>query len=226
MSNLAQSFLTAPRIKIYVDNQPLAYAVGFNINLSVSLADVNVIGSYAPIAQEAVQYNVVSGSMQIVRVLNQNTQTTLNTLANAAPQLTSAGAIRPTTDFNALGTDGQVVAPSGTANSVTTGLLARHLSPERVLLSKSFQIRLFLKVPNIGDDGQPVITPANPQGLKEIEFMVINDCRITSDSVSISMGSLVSTPVSFQGLLATPSVDGVVQFQSDSIVRQSVVPGQ
>lgn len=225
MSNLGQAFITAPRIKIYVDGIPVAFAVGMSINVSVDVQDINVVGSYAPIAQEPTMYNPTNGSMQIVRVLSRNTQLALNSIANGQSQLTSQDATRPTTDFNALQNSGQVVAASGTNNSILQNELARHLSPERVLLSKSFDIEMFLKVPDINPDGTPNITAANPYGLKEVSWMKIKDCRIVSDSQNIAMGSLTNSPVSFQGLLLTPTVTGVNQFRLDGVNRQNVISG-
>jgi hypothetical protein len=228
MANLAQLFSTAPRMKLYVDNLPVAFAIGFNINVSVDIADVYVIGSYAPMSQEPTMYNLVNGTMQIVPVLAQKTQQDLNVIANGKDedQLTSFPAKRATTDFNAAGTSGQVVAESGTSNSVLQGTLARHLSPETVLLSKSFDIKVFMKVPNLSQDGNPIITASNPFGLKEVEWMIIRDCRISSDNVNISMGQLVNRPLNFSGLLLTPSTAGVDQFTLDGSVVQDEATGQ
>lgn len=223
MSGALPVFATAPRLKIYIKNQPVAYALGFNINVSVEVQDVYVIGQYAPVTNEPTMYNLVTGTMQIQRLVSQTTQNQLNTIANAQGQLTDQQGRRAVADFANIAQGGEATNAAGTSNSVLAqGELTRHLDPARVLASQAFNIRVFMKVPRI-EAGNFAATGAT---LEEKEWMEIQNCRITSETMNISMGQLVNIPVNFQGLLATTAVTGLAKFQLDSLVKQGAVTGQ
>lgn len=223
MSGALPLFATAPRLKIYIQNQPIAYALGFNINVSVEVQDVYVIGQYAPVSNEPTMYNLVTGTMQIQRLVSQTTQNQLNDLANASSQLTSQQGRRAVADYANIAQGGEATSAAGTSNSILAqGELTRHLDPTKVLTSQAFNIRVFMKVPKI-EAGN--FASSNPI-LEEKEWIQIQNCRITSETMNITMGQLVNIPVNFQGLLMTPAVADLTQFQLDSAVKQGSVTGQ
>ena len=212
-------FAAAPRLKLYIQNKPVAFAVGLNLNVSVEIQDVYVIGQYAPVTNEPLMYNLVTGTMQIMRLVPQTTQNTLNALADAQVQMTNQSARRAVADFANTAQGGEVTAASGTDNDIlTNALLDSHLDPAQVLLSQAFNMRMFMKVPRISG-GSP--DPASP--LVEKEWMEIQGCRITSENINIAMGQITNVPLNFQGLLVTSSIPGIEKFQRDSLVKQGTV---
>jgi hypothetical protein len=223
MSGAMPLFATAPRLKIYIKDQPVAYALGFNINISVEVQDVYVIGQYAPVTNEPTMYNLVTGTMQIQRLVSQTTQNQLNALAGAVDQLTDQNGRRAVADFANTAQGGESTTVSGTSNSILAqSELTRHLDPTKVLTSQAFNIRVYMKVPKIDGGNFATTTPI----LEEKEWMQIQNCRITSESMNITMGQLVNIPVNFQGLLATSAIAGLTQFQLDNAIKQASVTGQ
>ena len=210
MANLKPLFATAPRIKVYIQDKVVAYAVGFNLSASVDVQPVFVLGQYAPIALEPTMYNIVTGTMQITRLSSQSRTAAANA---AADQLTSAGANQQTANSNSLATGGELNSTVG--NGVTNSPLAQkelflHLDPSKLLLSESFDVKLYMKVPNATNDG-----------LEEKLWLTGQNCRITSRNTNIAQGQLVNEPLSFQGLLMHHDGDG---FELDGAAKQFVGP--
>jgi hypothetical protein len=199
-------FATAPRIKVRVDNQVLAYGIGLNVNISVDVQPIYVLGQYHPVALEPTMYNVVTGTMQIMRLTTQTTQ------ANRNSNSVGFGAeIGKSAAAFSGGVQG-VVYGSGNAEKTNEPTsrqkLYQHIDPRTILSSESFNIDLYMKL----------IDPASPENKpKFIEkiWLSIKDCRITSRNSNISMGQLINTPLNFQGLIATPVVDGNDAFLLD-----------
>jgi hypothetical protein len=207
-------FATAPRLKLRIQDKLVAYAVGFNIAVSVDIQPVFVIGSYAPISLEPTLYNTVTGTMQIVRLLSSTTLA-----AKAAVTDPATGNVTTPAQLAYAGVDGAELTSSGAptdgakSNSpLEQRELFKHVDPEKLLLSRTFDVAVYMKVPNAAGDG-----------LEELAWMAIRDCRITSRNTNIAMGQLVNEPVSFQGLLATHTSDPTNQFEKDGSVTQSVV---
>lgn len=212
-------FAAAPRIKLYIQNKPVAFAVGLNLNVSVEIQDVYVIGQYGPVTNEPLMYNLVTGTIQIMRLIPQTTQASLNALADAQVQMTNQAGRRAVADFANVAQGGEITAATGTDNDIlTNSLLDSHLDPAQVIASQSFNMRMFMKVPKITGGS---VDPAQP--LVEKEWMEIQGCRITSENINIAMGQIVNIPLNFQGLLVTSTIPGLARFQRDSLVKQMTV---
>ena len=205
--SLRPLFTSAPRIKLRANGALIGYALGFNINVSVDVQPVYVLGQYEPVSLEPALYSPVSGTMQIVR------------LRNLAQNLTN-----PSGNTYQVGVDGngkQTVFPSNSPEAAASNsplsqaALFKHLDPRTILFSQSFDIDLYLKVP-VQDSNDPTGQLVE----QELPWMTIKDCRITSRNTNISMGQLVNEPLNFQGLLATPT-GTTAQFSLDQSARQS-----
>lgn len=233
MSNLQPLFASAPRIKLYINNQVVAYAIGFNFNVSVDVQPVFVLGRFAPVSLEPTMYNTVTGTLQIVRLKN------VNLTANANAQSGKADAAQPITtgsitDAEKLANASGGSSASGGSNTpISQSELFRHITPSQLLLSQAFDMKLYMKIPKtaapavLGVGTAPSIPEvlANTQ-LAEVEWMNIQSCRITSRNTNISMGQLVNEPLNFQGLLAAHAVQGtglVNAFSLDGTVKQETV---
>lgn len=201
-------FTSAPRLKLRIGSQTIGYAIGFNVNVSVGVEPIYVIGEYGPVALEPTMYNIVTGAIQIVRLRSKEALT--SSIAAAGPGAVASSA----SQFKTTEVSGQ---PGQTVNSVLNQQnLFRMLDPAQVLLTKTFDIDVYIRVPVISqntamENGQN-ITPtdfkidlqSNKESngiLEEFNLMQIKDCRITSRNTNITMGTLVNEPVTFQGLL-------------------------
>jgi len=228
MGNVLPLFAAAPRIKVLIDQQVVAYAVGFNVAISVDVQPVFIVGQHGPISLEPTLYNTVTGTFQIVRLLSAQTQSENVTAADShkSAQFSgnggSAASVASPSSLDGISktTDPTVAAGIQASNDVLNQKrLFQHLDPKQLLLSRTFNIRLHMKVPALPDDVQ---TPANSGLTEKIWFDVLR-CRFTSRNNNISLGQLVNTPMSFQGLLATP-VDPDTQarqFKLDSSVNNT-----
>ena len=225
MAGLKPLFATAPRIKLYIQDKIVAYAVGFNVSISVEVQPVYVLGQYAPISLEPTMYNIVTGTMQIVRLASQSRATAAQAATGQLAK-SSETATQQTANSSILSLGGELTQTGDgtvTANSpLSQKELFKHLDPSRLLLSESFDVRLYMKVPT-----------ADNLSLKELAWMEIKNCRITSRNTNIAMGQIVNEPLSFQGLLAHHLTDGTVDgslnpegdgFSNDNVVKQSVGP--
>lgn len=209
MSNIKPLFATAPRIKIYVQDKVIAYAVGFNLNISVDVQPVYVLGQYAPVSLEPTMYNIVTGTMQIVRLAANS-----RTATPGAGQVSSATASQQTANAGTLALGGELTS-SVPGDSVTNSPLAQkelflHLDPSKLLLSETFDVKLYMKVPK-----------ADGSGLEEKAWITVQNCRITSRNTNIAMGQIVNEPLSFQGLLAHHAGD---DFELDGAAKQTQGP--
>ena len=189
MSGIKPLFTSAPRIKVKIDGLEIAYAIGLNINVGVDLKPVNIIGKFGAVSIEPTLYNVVTGTMQIVK-MNTRDQVYNQSLKLPGAKYNSVvgtGAI----GSSAIGTMQLKDSVSEFANNsiLTYKGLAAHLDPTKVLASETFDLELWLK-----PDGATT----------EVLWMVINDTRLASRNANISMGQLVNEPVNFQALWATP----------------------
>jgi len=231
MAGTAPLFTTAPRLKIIVNGKQLGFAVGLSVNVSVDLQPVQIIGQFGAVSIEPTRYNVVTGTMQIIRLAS-----TLPFDAYKNHFIENPGILGP--DVGAKGIDPTTgaettdnltgVSSIDSNNPVAQSGLIMHLDPRAVLLSSTFDLVLKLKVPIITGGPETLNTKLlnNTATLAEIEdvnwatqfrdvdWMKISGCRITSRNVNIASGQLVNEPVSFQGLLAT-TFDGTNQLMQE-----------
>jgi hypothetical protein len=162
-------FLTAPRIKLRIGGTPVAYAIGFNINVSIDIQPVYSLGEYGPSSLEPTFYNPVTGTIQILRLTS--AETIKNNLAGADAKLVASKdgsapftgtAASVATGSNAtlstsptgpvLGEDQAVFGGADTisdGNSIlgTVEALYTHLDPRFVLLSQLFSMELWVTSP-------------------------------------------------------------------------------
>ena len=220
---IAPLFTTAPRVKIKIGGNSIAFAIGMNINVSVAVQPVQVIGKFGPISLEPTMYNIVTGTMQIIRLISTQDMANVSALlqkASAAGVLDEQ-AIPPTAAVNSEGEQVQQVKDATTIigdsnNPIAQNALIRHMDPRSVLLSTTFDMQLYMRIPDAtiaavktamttGDVAPGALNLNDPKSpvLKEVAWMTIQDCRITSRNINISVGQLVNEPVSFQGLMLT-----------------------
>jgi hypothetical protein len=188
-------FASAPRLKIKVGDVVLAYSIGINMNVSVDVRPVMVIGSYSPAIYEPVMYGVVSGSMQIVKMAGNEVQVTRKKAAKdqkkndaVTDTLKDSDVLTSATKADA-NEDNSILKISPSAGKAA---LENHLNPAKVIMSETFDIILELELPGLGHK----------------TLMTIKDCRLSGRSSNISMAQLTSEAVSFQGLLAIPEGQG------------------
>lgn len=215
MSTQLPAFATAPRIKLYINDQVVAYAIGFNINVSVDVQPVFVLGQYAPVSLEPTMYNIVSGTLQIVRLKHKDTlanqQKALSARSNSLYNDKEIASATAATNSNS---NSEILTTEADKTKKTNSPLAqkelfKHLDPAQLLLSQSFNMDLYIKVPN-----------ASGTGLEETKWMSVQTCRIVSRNTNISMGQLVNEPLNFQGLLATHATP---EFSLDNTTKQGIL---
>lgn len=204
-------FASAPRCKITIDNQTVAYAIGLNVSASVQIQEVRILGEFAIQSLEPVSYAPVTGSLQIVRLLGQKS-------TDGTTEQIKAANLVSTTLHGQLADD--ATAPlakvavqnsvTGTANFSQTSLLD-HLNPKTVLRSRSFDITISLKAPAGGPAIDAVAAtataaavaavPASSYTDEVVSFLEIKDCRLVGSSMNIAPGQLLTQSLEFQGLL-------------------------
>jgi hypothetical protein len=223
-------FTSAPRLKLRIGSETIGYAIGFNVNVSVGVEPVYVIGEYGPVALEPTMYNVVTGAIQIVRLRSSESLTAALAASGAGALVSTAAA-------------GKVAVKDGTAGQTTNSILNqqnlfRMLDPAQVLLTRTFDIDVYIRVPVIDQNSKLVngenLTPGDFQIdlqsnkesngiLEEFNLMTVKDVRITSRNTNITMGTLVNEPVTFQGLLLLDQSgveSGADLIQKDSGITQ------
>ena len=200
-------FMSGPRLLLKIDGIKVAYAVGLDLRVSRNVQIVNTFGSFASVALQATMYNGVSGSMQIVRLLDTKSRTALET---AAPGKTA------TTDNELIGLKTVSNNPTdATTNSLisATKNLAKHLDPSSVLASSTFDIEVWQMYPT-EDTTKSAGERLNNEGVLVKHFTVQN-CRLNSRSASISAGQLLTESFSFTGTLLVSEDRGTAD-QHDS----------
>lgn len=198
-------FTSAPRLRLHINGTSVAYAIGFNINIAIDVQPVQVVGQFAAMSLEPTMYNPVTGTIQIVRLI---TKTTKTYQANQTQPSNLVGDLKKTATVD----DGtELTSPSGDivgkskadANSILTlNGLHRHMDPSKVLLSRTFDMDIYLKVPSAIPAAET--DPEAALQLESSNWLRIKNCRLVSRNTNISQGQLVNEPVNFQGLLATP----------------------
>jgi hypothetical protein len=146
-------------------------------------------------------YNGVSGSMQIVRLLDSASRTSLNTNASAT-KAADKKTLQSLPDPALTGLKNPATVETvGTSNSTisATENLKRHLDPASVLASSTFDIEVWQMYPSNSAVASKTGS-LNNEGVLVKHFTVQN-CRLNSRSASISAGQLLTESFSFTGTL-------------------------
>lgn len=203
MSDILPLFASAPRMVIYINNNPIGYALGLSIASSWAVETVQVLGEFTAQSIEPLFMPPVSGTLSIIELLTPQSQSNMKSAANQRGSIAN-----PNGTYTDLHKKGTVFAPSldntsGSGNnSLNKSNLYRHLDPATVLISQTFDLAVYIKVPAITMDNNGVVNYTDAQNRDTIEeFLFIKDCRLASKSVSLSAGSLINIPLEFQGLL-------------------------
>ena len=219
MSGIRPLFTSAPRLKLRIGPNVIAYAIGFNVNMTVSVEPVYSIGEYGPVALEPTMYNTVTGTLQILRLRSpaalSNDATYAGTTSTNFNTFTSTSGLS-----NTVGTAGvgSLAATQPAPNSpMSQSNLFQMLDPVQVLTTSTIDIDVYIRVPikdastisaTIASSITSFASSGEVNGLTtEFLLMSIKDARIISRNSNISMGSLVNEPLNFQGLLLTGSTN-------------------
>lgn len=194
-------FMSGPRLLLKIDGVKVAYAVGLDLRVSRNVQIVNTLGSFASVAIQATMYNGVSGSMQIVRLLDSDSRTKMVDAATAGKDPARVDGLKSEPDPALTGISGATTGGVGTANSLVTATenLKKHLDPASVLASSTFDIEVWQMYPTT-DTVAGKSASLNNQGVLVKHFTVQN-CRLNSRSASISAGQLLTESFSFTGTL-------------------------
>lgn len=201
MAQQTPFFMSGPRLLIKVDGVKVAYAVGLDLRVSRNVQIVNTLGSFASVALQATMYNGVSGSMQIVRLADSDSRSALRTNAGRAADPESTN---PAPSLSGIAPPNEVSGGEGKTNSVITATdnLKKHLDPESVLASSTFDIEVWQLYPTVDTvEANGLKTEKlNNQGVL-VKHFTIQNCRLNSRSASISAGQLLTESFSFTGTL-------------------------
>jgi hypothetical protein len=217
---MAQSplFATAPRIKLYVDQKLVAYALGLNISVNVEVRPIYVFGSYRPITLERTMLSVITGTLQVQRLITASVAAELTATAtdaaNTLDRVSSAVGGSPAAKTAFTDVTGTELAGSNPGSGISNAILNqnslfRHLDPDSILLSRTFDIQVNMKVPDVANNA-----------LTEVGWLQVQKVRFTGRNANISLGQIVNVPMNFRGLLATHLGATDTQFKMDSTSRQ------
>ena len=209
-------FMSGPRLLLKIDGVKVAYAVGLDLRVSRNVQIVNTLGSFASVAIQATMYNGVSGSMQIVRLIDSDSRTTQVENATKAGKQNTKSALSSLPEPALTGISGNTPDGAGTANSLiaATENLKKHLDPASVLASSTFDIEVWQMYPTT-DTVAGTDPKLNNKGVLVKHFTVQN-CRLNSRSASISAGQLLTESFSFTGtLLVSEDRNGGARDESD-----------
>ena len=202
-------FSSAPRITLTIGQSLIGYAIGFNINISVDVQPIYAMGNYGPVALEPTFYNVVTGTMQIIRLSRPSARKSLIDLSNGL-DIDGSGTTGSTApDWNGAPTvtdpSGKTVTPVGTSNLYT------HLDPSLVLISSLFDMTVQIQVPRIkpsttvtSAETKTTTTIDNNVATEKVNWMAIRGCRLTGRTTNLTFGQIINEPINFNGLLVTP----------------------
>jgi hypothetical protein len=194
MSGVRPNMISAPRVTIKINGQPVAYAIGLSLNVGVSINPVYAIGSFQAVSLEPVMYAPVSGVLQVIRLSSPASRDAAKAgaVANNANSLSEQKT--PYDSFVNSSEDNAIINQSG---------LHAHLDPNLVLASATFDIEIYIKYPKSAELNADGTIRAGGAVVEDVfSFMTLKDCRITGRNTNISMGTLVNEPLSYTGLLA------------------------
>lgn len=231
-AGLVPLFTSAPRLRLHINEKSVAYAIGFNMNIAIDVQPVQVIGQFSAMALEPTVYNVITGTIQVTKLVSGTTK------------VNQAGLVQPEnligSDITQVKTqvkDGSAIAEQTSnianvqansvadANSILSlqGLHA-HLDPSKVLASRTFDMDVYLTVPTAqtlvaATASAPGTAQLSSNGVP-VRWLRIKYCRLVSRNTNIAQGQLVNEPVNFQGLLATTVINDQDMFQLDSLIKE------
>jgi len=208
MSGVLPMFASAPRCEVRINDIPIAYAIGLSLNVSVDVIPIKILGQFKIKSLEPTMYNPVTGTFRVIRLTSKDLMAQHKALAAAAkPDLVGADTtIKASVEDVDLSSGQSILAQQQ---------LHRHLDPERVLLSQTFDLNIYMKTPifeynaaeravkgvspGVDSNGRPV--SAAGTDFASTAFMTIQDCRIVSMDGELAPGRLFEEPLAFQGLL-------------------------
>jgi hypothetical protein len=236
MSGQTPFFMSGPRLLIKIDGIKVAYAVGLDLRVSRNVQVVNTLGSFASVAIQATMYNGVSGSMQIVRLMDKESRSTyggnfvdsekkaLTGAALTAAKSDTLAKASPAGSLSGIASDKITNNSDSDTNTIVgaTQTLQRQLDPASVLASSTFDIEVWQLYPTTDtvaatpttDTVAATPTTAASEKLnnkgKLVKHFTIQNCRLNSRSASISAGQLLTESFSFTGtLLISEDRDGI-----------------
>lgn len=207
----------------------IAYITGISASINMSVVPITPIGRYGPLMYEKTMLNPVTGTLQMNKIMP---QAVIKNAIEKSQVLATKDRILDTTlikhqSFDANGKLGEVGAANSTPFGALDGngplsqaALYRHMSADEILLSRSFDVDLYLKVPKSSSDVVKSILDndrtndlvnavhvptenANDDLLDEILWRSFKNCRITSRSENVSTGSLLNATLSWMGIYVT-----------------------
>ena len=231
MAGMMPLFVAAPRVVLKVADVVIGYAIGLRVNVTLDIERVKILGQFEPIAIEPMFLPPCSGTFRVVRLLSFDSRTANSAAAVATrdnnvldPKVTdndpfgSAVAVAPAAS-------GSLTEPAS-GSVLGQGALSRHLDPEKILYSQTFDMDLYIKVPNIAashigtgnilNADAPIITGTATDVYFEEHFLKVKDCRLSGASVDLTPGRLLEEPFSFEGLIAQTMRAGVAQQDLDT----------
>lgn len=233
-AGLVPLFTSAPRLRLHINDKAVAYAIGFNVNIAIDVQPVQVIGQFGAMSLEPTVYNIVTGTIQIIPLVSGSTKVEQAAAVGVNPLIgnvqTTAVTRNPDGTIKAEQTT-SAAAVQASSKADTNSILSQqslfaHLDPSKVLVSRTFDMDLYLTVPtaeNIVGVGSTAPTQAQLSlNGTPVRWMRIKYCRLTSRNTNIAQGQLVNEPVNFQGLMATPVLNDLDLFQLDSLVREQL----
>jgi len=227
-------FTSAPRLRLHINEQAVAFAIGFNMNIAIDIQPVQVVGQMSAMSLEPTGYNVITGTMQITKLVSGSTKVEQASLVRPDSLIGNQQTLTKKSDLGGIVTvETEVLASQvqATSKADSNSLLAMqslhtHMDPSKVLISRTFDMDLYLTVPVA-----ETITAATAQAPGEaklssngapVRWLRIKYCRLVSRNTNIAQGQLVNEPVNFQGLLATPALDDADLFRLDTLVQESL----
>lgn len=231
-AGLMSLFTTAPKLRLLINDESVAYAIGFNMNISVDVTPVQVIGQVGAMALEPTMYNVVTGTIQITKLVSGSTKANQASLiqpdsliGNDITQVImqkagESGIAESTVDLGSV----QANSKADSNSILSKQKLAMHLDPSKVLLSRTFDMDIYLTVPTAETIVQATTTAPGDGQLslngQPSKWLRIKYCRLTSRNTNIGQGALVNEPVNFQGLIATPVINDKDMFKLDALIKE------
>lgn len=223
MTGMMPLFVAAPRVILRVADTIIGYGIGLRLNVSLDIERVKIIGQYEPVAIEPMFLPPCSGTFRVVRLLSQSSR-----VANSAAAAANRdGIVSDTTNFGSsvATVSGSTLSEPAGGTVLGGGALARHLDPETILFSQTFDLDIYIKVPSIastdfGTDNiltsnAPVLATATRSILEE-HFLKVKDCRLSGASVDLTPGRLMEEPFAFEGLIAQTYTEGNPSQQLDT----------
>jgi len=161
MSKVRAGFVTGANAKIMIDNVTVAYATNVGYDINVQTIPIEGIGRYEVWSNEPVSYSC-SGSLSIIRYTKRASESGIS----------------------------KVDADGNTVDQVPTGAsgnLAQHLDPSKLLVSETFDIKIFEKTKDAAN---------------EYRVIEIRDCRLTRRSGNLDKRGILMDQFTFVGVLA------------------------